>query len=63
MLRYVTRINNLREIEEVIEGKRMFSLPYRDGEKESLLVCMDSTITPTGSMLTRWSSARRGAPP
>lgn len=36
MLRYITRINNLREIEEVIEGKRMFSLPYRDGEKESL---------------------------
>ena len=36
MLRYVTRINTLREIEEVIEGKRMFSLPYRDGEKESL---------------------------
>ena len=35
-MRYVTRLNTLREIEEVIEGKRMFSLPYREGEKESL---------------------------
>lgn len=35
-LRYVTRLNTLREIEEVIDGKRMFSLPYRQNERESL---------------------------
>ena len=35
-LRYVLKINTLREIEEVIDGKQMFSLPYRRYERESL---------------------------
>lgn len=35
-LRYTLKLNTLREIEEVIEGKRMFSLPYRHRERESL---------------------------
>ena len=35
-LKYIDKLNTLREIEEVLNGKAMFSLPYRAGEIEAL---------------------------